>query len=84
MEISFPTRSALDPDRFAVAFPAIVNGVQLRIFVSAEALQDHFGAIGQDDLVAVFERNRPAIERVARRMLEQGATGEVILKTAYF
>lgn len=39
--------------------------------ISAEALNDHFGALSLSgvDLVAAFERNRDVIEETARAML---------------
>lgn len=84
MRIIFLIRSAYDFDHMAVAFPVVVDGDQKRVLVSADALQDHFGAYDSDNFVAVFESNRHAIEAVAARMIEQGASGEIILKSGMF
>lgn len=84
MNISFPIKSAYDFDRGAVAFPAIVDGVPRRVLVSEEALQDHFGATGTGDYVQVFEQNRSAMEKVARRYIPLIKDGDVVLQTAHF
>jgi len=88
--ISFPDRSTPDADRLGVTFPADIDGHRIVCFISAEALQDHFGArgTGGGELTRAFERNRSTIEAAARRkILFAGtafATGRVDLLTADF
>jgi hypothetical protein len=84
MRIDFPDGAAFNFDRGAVAFPAVVDGVNRQCLISTEALEDHFGADHGSNFVYVYERNKYAIQQVARRMLEQGASGEVVIKSGHF
>ena len=84
MRIDFPIKSAFDFDRQAVAFPAEVAGADVRCFVSVESLRDHFEVDETCNFVTIFEKNRTRIQNVARRMLEAGATGNIVIKTSHF
>lgn len=83
MEITFPKKSAIDSELQVVSFPAVVDGVQLRVMVSREALQDHFGA-NAEDLLRVFEENRSTIEALAKRFLADGAEEDLLLQSKHF
>ncbi|MCM3583754.1 DUF1488 domain-containing protein [Ralstonia pickettii] len=87
MPVHFPkTRGVYTPNT-TVAFPAQLNGVDVTCEISAEALEDHFGArsTAGDDLVAAFEANRPAIEAVARvRLPQRIPTGRCLLVSTDF
>ena len=89
MQIEFPEQSAFDFERLSVVFPALVDGQLRRVFVSCEALQDHFGgptgpmADGQS-FIDPFEANRGHIEAIAERLFRVGAPGDVVLTSASF
>ncbi len=84
MQIIFPKQSAIDPDTMGVAFPVEVDGVRRRVLISTEALEDHFGGDHNPDKKSVFEANRHIIEAKARQIIEGGAQGDVLLRTAMF
>lgn len=45
MNISFPrTASLFDSESFTLVFPAVVDGARIECGITAEALEDHFGA----------------------------------------
>lgn len=84
MQIIFPKQSAIDPDTMGVAFPVEVDGVRRRVLISTEALEDHFGGDHNPDKKSVFEANRHIIEAKTRQIIESGAQGDVLLRTAMF
>lgn len=87
MPIQFPTTPSVYTPNNTVAFTAQINGVDVICEISAEALEDHFGARSArgTDLVAVFEANRPAIEAVARVKVPQRIpAGRCLLVSADF
>ena len=69
-----------------VAFPAVVDGEPIQCAITAEALEDHFGAqsLREDDLLAAFEAHRQEIERAAQRMLKEVGGKPVLLHSGYF
>ncbi|EIP86965.1 hypothetical protein A33K_16568 [Burkholderia humptydooensis MSMB43] len=88
MKISFP----LDPPPeycardLVVAFPALVDGEYVQCAITAEALEDHFGAasLKEDDLLAAFDLHRGKIEHAARRMLDEIGGKPVLLHSGFF
>ena len=84
MQIIFPKQSAIDPDTMGVTFPVEVDGVRRRALISTEALEDHFGGDHNPAKKSVFEANRHIIEAKARQIIEGGAQGDVLLRTAMF
>ncbi|MGK8206135.1 DUF1488 domain-containing protein [Burkholderia cenocepacia] len=87
MQISFPPeRPEFRGLDLALAFPALVNGVRVSCAITAEALEDRFGAAspGEADLVLAFARHRADIECAARRMLEAVGGHPVLLHSGYF
>jgi hypothetical protein len=85
--ISFVSGSGWDFDRGAVVFRALVNGKNVPCLISEESLQDHFGADpggGGAEMKATFERNRRAIEVIARDAIRDGridANGMVLIRS---
>jgi hypothetical protein len=71
---------------YVVAFPAQVDGTRVQCAVSAEALEDHFGAasLREEDLLAAFELNRRRIERAASDLLNEIGAKPVLLHSGYF
>lgn len=71
MTIDFPPGEAVVFDRDCVAFRAVEDGTkQIRCLVSFEALHDNFGGRDRDPMSA-FRAARPAVEAVARRLIER-------------
>lgn len=87
MQISFPscTPEYCEPD-LALAFPALVDGENVQCAITAEALEDHFGARSprEEDLIAAFDAHRFAIEVAAQRMLNEVGGKPVVLHSGYF
>ncbi|KVP23285.1 hypothetical protein WK92_00835 [Burkholderia ubonensis] len=87
MRISYPA----DPPAYCgpdlvLTFPAFVEGGRVRCAITAEALEDHFGAASprEQDLADAFARHRPVIERAARDMLEAIGGRPVLLHSGVF
>ncbi|KVL84567.1 DUF1488 domain-containing protein [Burkholderia stagnalis] len=87
MQISFPAEKPeySAPD-LVLAFPALVEGDRVQCTITAEALEDHFGAASprEQDLANAFARHRPAIECAARRMLEEVGGHPILLHSGFF
>jgi hypothetical protein len=76
-------------NRDCVLFYAIVDDEIVKVLVSAEALETHFGAKGlaEESCMRAFRENRVTIEEVARRKILSGSYkrgDEVLLKMADF
>ncbi|KVT61887.1 DUF1488 domain-containing protein [Burkholderia ubonensis] len=87
MQISFPAeKPAYCAPDLILAFPALVEGGRVQCAITAEALEDHFGAASprEQDLADAFVRNRPVIESAARRMLEEVGGRPVLLHSGFF
>ncbi|CAD9219638.1 conserved hypothetical protein [Burkholderia cenocepacia] len=87
MHIVFPS----EPPEYCardlvVAFAALVDGHCVQCAVTAEALEDHFGArsLLERDLLSAFDAHRSAIEAMARRMLEEIGGRPVLLHSGHF
>jgi hypothetical protein len=54
--------------------------------MTAEALEDHFGAasLREDDLIAAFSSNQHPIEHAARRLLNDIGPKPVLMHSGYF
>ena len=87
MHIVFPPEPPEYCSRdLVVAFSALVDGRFVQCAVTAEALEDHFGArsLLERDLLAAFDGHRRAIEAMARRMLEEIGGRPVLLHSGHF
>ena len=87
MEISFPQEPAEYCGRdLVLAFPALVDGERVQCAITAEALEDHFGAasLREEDMMSAFERHRRKIERAARELLTELGNKPVLLHSGYF
>ncbi|MDR3738231.1 MAG: DUF1488 domain-containing protein [Terracidiphilus sp.] len=71
---------------FILAFTAVVDGKRVQCAITAEALEDHFGAVSlrEDDLISAFDAHRKAIEHAARRMLDEVGSNPILLHSGYF
>ncbi|SAK60448.1 periplasmic protein [Caballeronia temeraria] len=87
MNIVFPAQTPVYlGDRRALAFQALVDGEPIECTISAEALEDHFGAESsrEDDLQHAFENNRAVIEGAAEQLLTSVGCRPVVLRSGYF
>ena len=87
MNITFPEQSPhYDANRLTLSFPATAGDVQVECTITAEALEDHFGAtsLREPDLRDAFLSHRPAIEKAAARMIEATNSSTVTLHSGYF
>lgn len=65
---------------------ASVDGNSASYAITAEALEDHFGARScrSDDLLSAFQVHRGDIEAVARMLFEQTGSKEITLHSGHF
>jgi hypothetical protein len=85
--IAFPgDPPVFDGARMMVDFVALVDAQRVVCSVSAEALEDHFGArsVLEDELLQAFERGRPRIQELARIALEENDGRPVVLHSGLF
>jgi len=86
-ELTFPEQDErYNFDRAAVVFSGRDRQARVRVAISREALDDHFGGDGRDKL-EVFRANRRAIEELARERYLAGDTeadGSVLIRTMDF
>ena len=87
MHIRFPD----DPPQYCgpdlvLTFPALVDGKRVSCSITAEALEDHFGAESprEEDMLRAFEGHRHKIEHAACRMLYELGKKPVVLHSGYF
>ncbi|WP_323073758.1 DUF1488 family protein [Mycetohabitans endofungorum] len=68
-----------------VGFTVRVDDQHVDCSISAEALENHFGAESTDpgELLAAFDRHRPAIEHAARHVLQGSYSNEILLRSGY-
>ena len=86
MNISFPEGPVeYDTEEFALTFVAMADSVPVDCAITAEALEDRFGArsLRESDLRLAFHRNRAAIEAAAARLIEETDGKPVILHSGY-
>jgi DICT domain-containing protein len=87
MHISFPHDvPAYRARDLVVAFTAFVDSKAVQCAITAEALEDHFGAasLREPDLVEAFVAHRFEIEQAADRMLHEVGGNPVLLHSGYF
>jgi hypothetical protein len=75
-----------DGDDFALHFVALIDGQPVVCSISAEALEDHFGAASarEDDLLPAFERGRARIRSVCAEALDSNGGESVVLRSGLF
>jgi len=87
MQISFPfCRPDYCARDLVLTFPAHVDHQPVQCAITAEALEDHFGArsLREEDLIDAFTAHRHDIEVAARRMLNEVGGNPVLLHSGYF
>lgn len=75
-----------DANRLTLTFPATAGDLQVECAITAEALEDHFGAasLREADLRGAFLAHRAAIERAAARLTEATQSESTTLHSGYF
>jgi hypothetical protein len=87
MQITFPQEPAEYCGRdLVLVFPALVDGERVQCAITAEALEDHFGAesLREEHVQRAFEGNRHVIEKAAREVLQELGKKPVLLHSGFF
>ena len=86
MQIIFPKEVPEYSGReLTLAFPALVDGERVECVITAEALEDHFGAASTriEDMIGAFDTHRARIEAATRRLLSETDARCVVLRSGY-
>jgi hypothetical protein len=86
MQIIFPNETPEYSGReLTLAFPAMVDGERVECTITAEALEDHFGAASPriEDMIGAFSTHRERIEAATRRLLSETRAQCVVLRSGY-
>jgi hypothetical protein len=77
---------AFDGAQMVVRFIAMVDDVALSCAITAEALEDHFGARStlEAELLRAFEGGRERIHDVCKQAIEESGGAAVILRSGLF
>jgi hypothetical protein len=87
MQINFPNDdAAFDGANLLVRFTARVDGEAVVCAITAEALEDHFGADSalEGPLMAAFDKGRQRIRSVCAEALDQNNGEGVVLHSGLF
>ncbi|APR40414.1 DUF1488 domain-containing protein [Paraburkholderia sp. SOS3] len=87
MKITFSDDAPhFDGSSLKLAFVAYVDGEAVACAITAEALEDHFGANSaqEDELLRAFERGRARIRSVCEQALEHNDGASVELHSGVF
>ena len=87
MRVTFPDDAPVfDGAQMVVRFVAMVDGVALSCAISAEALEDHFGAGStlEAQLLQAFDQGRTRIHDVCKRAIEENGGAAVVLRSGLF
>ncbi|MBB5495987.1 DUF1488 domain-containing protein [Paraburkholderia sp. MM5384-R2] len=87
MRITFPpTAPEYRGSNLTIGFDACVDGKSIDCAISAEALEDHFGAKSPSsaDLLNAFTRHRSEIQNIARDLLHLVDTKQLLLHSGHF
>lgn len=86
MDINFPNETPEYSGReLTLAFPAVVDGERVECTITAEALEDHYGAASTriEDMVHAFDAHRERIESITRRLLSETRAQCLVLRSGY-
>jgi hypothetical protein len=67
--IQFPDREVWDDERQCIAFPALVNGMQLICAIKLTTLQQRFGDEDPELCLAAFREHRWDLEEEAHELI---------------
>ncbi|MGH8778366.1 DUF1488 domain-containing protein [Paraburkholderia sp.] len=86
MQIIFPYETpAYSGPELTLAFPAMVDGERVECMITAEALEDHYGAASPrpEDMIGAFDTHRERIEAATRRLLSETRARCLVLRSGY-
>ncbi|GAB7525239.1 DUF1488 family protein [Paraburkholderia sp. 2C] len=86
MQIIFPNEPPEYSGReLTLAFTAMVDGERVECTITAEALEDHFGAASPrfEDMLGAFDTHRSRIEAATRRLLSETRAQCAVLRSGY-
>ncbi|MGI4814638.1 MAG: DUF1488 domain-containing protein [Janthinobacterium lividum] len=86
-QVRFPSEPArFDGARMAVCFMAAVDDRRVECAVTAEALEDHFGASSalESELLEAFETGRGRIQNACREALLRDSDTPPLLRSGLF
>jgi hypothetical protein len=84
MRIEFPAgKREWNGGELSVDFVATVDGAEVLCSISAEALEDHFGAPSplEDDMLSAFDDHTRRIHTICRHTLESNGGEPVVLRS---
>lgn len=87
MRVTFPDDAPVfDGAQMVVRFVANVDGVPLSCAITAEALEDHFGAGStlESELLRAYADGRERIRDVCQQAIEQSDGAAVVLRSGLF
>ncbi|KXV10128.1 transcriptional regulator [Caballeronia megalochromosomata] len=87
MHITFADEAPVfDGDDLAIHFAALVDGDPVVCSITAEALEDHFGAASprEDDLLDAYARGAARIRAVCAEALDDNGGQPVVLRSGLF
>jgi hypothetical protein len=87
MNIKFSRQAPVyQGDAPALTFAAVADGEHVECTISAEALEDHFGAASwrEEDLLQAFASHRSSIEGAAEHLLSRVGGTSVMLRSGFF
>ncbi|HEX7683013.1 MAG TPA: DUF1488 domain-containing protein [Trinickia sp.] len=87
VRVTFPDEAPVfDGAQMVVRFVAMVDDVPVSCAITAEALEDHFGAGStlEAELLRAFAEGRQRIHEVCRLAVEQSAGAAVVLRSGLF
>lgn len=87
MQVTFPDDApSFDGAQMVVRFAAVVDGVSLSCAITAEALEDHFGAGStlEAELLRAYAKGRERIHAVCRLAIEESGGAAVVLRSGLF
>lgn len=85
--VTFPDDApAFDGAQMVVRFIATVDGVALSCAITAEALEDHFGASStlEAEMLRAYAAGRGRIHRACKRAIEENGGAAVVLRSGLF
>jgi hypothetical protein len=87
MKVSYSEQPPqFDGGSLSINFAVTVDGTLVLCSISAEALEDHFGAHSalEEDLIKAFEQGRARIRSVCTTALEVSGGAPVVLRSGLF
>ncbi|SAL02361.1 periplasmic protein [Caballeronia calidae] len=87
MNITFLSQAPVyQGDAPSLTFAAVADGEHVECTISAEALEDHFGAASwrEEDLQRAFESHRSSIQGAAEQLLSRVGATSVTLRSGFF